>query len=114
MLIISIGLFLYNYYYFLLYARFHSSPVEHEHLRWKVVLMGNSAKNFKIYFLNMQKVKYRINVVYIFQNNDLLVKEKSLSNKKKSIAKTMSLHNVYLIWYRYVYPRFHGNVKNPF
>ena len=34
-------------------------------------------------------------------------------NKKKSIAKTISLHNIYLIWYRYVYPRFHGNVRNP-
>ena len=24
---------------------------------------------------------------------------------KKSIAKTISIHNIYLIWYRYDYPR---------
>ena len=34
----------------------------------------------------------------IFQNHDLLVKEKSILNKwKKSIAKTISLHNINLV-----------------
>ena len=44
MLIIIIGLLAYNYYYLLLYTRFHSSPVQHENLSSKVVLMGNSTK----------------------------------------------------------------------
>ena len=47
MLIIIIGLFLYNYYSFLLYTGFHSSPVEHKNLRSKVVLMVNRTKKFK-------------------------------------------------------------------
>ena len=114
MQIIIIGLFLYNYYFFLLYKIFHSSPVEHENLRSKVVLMGNSTRFFKIHFWNVQRIKYRINVVSIFQNHDLLVKEKSIWNKwQKSIAKTISLHNINLIWYRYGYPKFHGNGRNP-
>ena len=51
----------------------------------------------------MQKIKYQINAVSIFQNHDLLVKEKSISNKwKKSIAKTILLQ-IYLIWYRYAF-----------
>ena len=88
--IIIIGLLVYNYYYFLLYTRFHSSPVEHKNLRSKVVLMGNTTKFFQINFLNLQKIKYHINVVSIFKIHDLLVKEKSLSNKlQKSIAKTI-------------------------
>ena len=79
--IIIIGLLVYNYYYYLLYARFHSSPVEHENLRSKVVSIGNSTKMFKLHFLKFAKNKYRINVVSILQNHDLLVKEKSISNK---------------------------------
>ena len=51
MLIIIIGLFVYNYYYFLLYTRFHSSPVEHEKLRSKILFIGNSTKFFKIHIL---------------------------------------------------------------
>ena len=39
----------------LLYTRFHSSPVEHENLRSKVVLMSNSTKFFKIHFLKCAK-----------------------------------------------------------
>ena len=113
-IIIIIGLLVYNYYYFLLYTRFHSSPVEHENLRSKVVLTCNSTNFFKIIFLNVQKKKYRINVVSIFQIHDLLVKVKSISNKwKKPIAKTISLRNIYLIWYRYSYPRFRENMGNP-
>ena len=46
MLIIIIGLLMYKYYYFLLYTRFHSSPVEHENLRAKFVLMDNSTNFF--------------------------------------------------------------------
>ena len=114
MVIIIIGLLVYIYNYLLLYTRFHSSPVEHENLRSKVVLMDNSTKCFKIIFWNVQKMKYRINVVSIFQNHDLLVKKKiNIKSLKNSIAKSISLHNIYLIWYRYAKPRFHGNVRNP-
>ena len=114
-LIIIISLLIYNNTNFLLYIRFHSTPVEHENLRSKVVLMGNSTKFLRINCLKCANdIKHQINVVSIFQNHDLLVNEKSISNKwKKSIAKTISLHNIYLIWYRYAYPRFHGNVRNP-
>ena len=49
-LIIIIDLFVYNYYYPLLYTRFHSSSVEHKNLRSKVVLMGNSIKFFQFHF----------------------------------------------------------------
>ena len=66
-----------NYYWFisiqlllfLLYTRFHSSPVEHEYLSSKVEFMGNSTKFFKIRFLRCVKNKnikfdiYLINVV---------------------------------------------------
>ena len=59
MLIINIGLMVYDYYsyyyYYLFYTRFHSSPVEHENLRSKVVLMGKSTKFFKINSLNCAK-----------------------------------------------------------
>ena len=81
MQIIIIGLLLYNYYYFLLYARFHSSLVAHENLRSKAGFMGNSSKFFMIHFLRCVIIKYRINIVSIFQKHDLLVKEKSMSNK---------------------------------
>ena len=65
-------------------------------------------------FWNLPKIKYRIHVVYILQNHDLLVTEKSISNKWKiSVAKTISLHRNCLIWYRHVNPIFHGNVRNP-
>ena len=47
-LIIIIGLVAHNYYYVSLYTRFHSSTNEHENLRSKVVLMGNSTKFLKI------------------------------------------------------------------
>ena len=47
-LIIIISSLIYNNTNFLLYTRFHSTPVEHENLRSKVVLMGNSTKFFKI------------------------------------------------------------------
>ena len=57
MLIIIIGLLVYNYYYSLFYTRFHSSPVEHENLRSKVELMGNSTNFFKIIFLKCAKNK---------------------------------------------------------
>ena len=57
MLIIIIGLLVYNYYYFLLYTRFHSSPVEHENLRSKVVLMGNATEFLKIHFFRYAKNK---------------------------------------------------------
>ena len=50
MLIIMIGLLVYKYYYFLLYTRFHSSPVEHENLRSEVVLMGNLTKYLRYFF----------------------------------------------------------------
>ena len=83
-------------------------------LKSKVALVGNSTNFFKIYFLNAQKIKYRINVVFFFQNHDLLLKEISISNKlKKFTAKTILHNNIYLIWYRYAYPRFHINVRNP-
>ena len=55
MLIISIGLLVYNYYYLLLYTTFHSSPVEHENLRSKVILMGNSTEFFFKYIFKMYK-----------------------------------------------------------
>ena len=55
MLIIIISLFVYNYYYFLLYTRFHSSPIEYENLRSKVVLIGNSTKFFKRNFWKYTK-----------------------------------------------------------
>ena len=57
MLIIIIGLLVYYCYYFLLYRRFHLSPVEHQNLRSKVGLMGNSTKFLKIPFLKMCKNK---------------------------------------------------------
>ena len=85
MKIIIIGLLLYNYYYFLLYARFHSSLVEHENLRSKAGFIGNSSKFFKINFLRCVIIKYRINIVSIFQKHDLWVKEKSMSNKWKNL-----------------------------
>ena len=56
-LIIIIGLLVYNYYIFLLYTRFHSTPVEHENLMLKVVLMGNSTKFFRMKFLKCAKNK---------------------------------------------------------
>ena len=55
--VIIISLLAYNYCYFLLYTRFHSCPVEHENLRSKVVLMGNSTKKFNIKFLKCAKNK---------------------------------------------------------
>ena len=56
MLIIIIGLLVYNYYYFYYnYTRFKSSPFEHENLRSKVELKGISTKFFKIHFLKMCK-----------------------------------------------------------
>ena len=55
MIIIIIGLLLYNYYYVLLYTRFHLSPVEHGNWRSKVVLMGKLTKFFMITFLNLAK-----------------------------------------------------------
>ena len=55
MLIIIIGLLVHNYYSFLFYTRFHSSPVEYENLRSKVVFMGNSSKFLKNKFLKMCK-----------------------------------------------------------
>ena len=114
MLVIIIGLFVYNYYYFLLYGRFHSSPVEQENLRSKVVLMGNSTKFLKIDFLTSAKNPISTKCCFHLPNHYLLVIEKSISNKwKKSIAKTISFHNIYFIWYRYVNSRFHGNVRNP-
>ena len=111
MLIIIIGLLVYNYYSFLLYTTFHSSPVEHENLKSKVVLMGTQLNFFKINFLKCAK-KIRVNVVSIFQNHDLLVKENSISNKWKKFI-LQHLYNIYLIWDRYVYPTFHGNVRIP-
>ena len=51
MLVIIIALLVYNYNNFLLYTRFHSSPVEYENLRSKVVLMGNLTNFFNIQFL---------------------------------------------------------------
>ena len=77
-LIIIIGLLVYNYYYFLLYTIFHSSPVEHENLRSKVVVMGKSAKFLKC---AKNKISNKIYVVSMFQNHDMLVNVKSLSNK---------------------------------
>ena len=74
-LVIIIGLLIYNFYYFLLYTRFNSSPVEHENLRSKVVLMGNLIKYFEKHFLKCAKIKYRINVVPVFKNHDLLIKK---------------------------------------
>ena len=65
---------IYNYYYFLLYTRFHSSPVEHENLRSKVVLMGNSTKFFKIPFLKC---------ISIFQNHELLEKKNQYQINEK-------------------------------
>ena len=53
----NIGFLVYNYYYFLLYTRFHSSPVKHENFRSKVVLMGNSAKKRLISILKCAKNK---------------------------------------------------------
>ena len=47
-LIIIIGLLVYNYYYFLLYAKFYSSIFEHKNLRSKVVLMGITQQDFLI------------------------------------------------------------------
>ena len=114
MLIIIISLMIYNYYYLLLYTRFHSSPVKHENLRSKVALMGNLTNFFKIHFVNCTKNKISNKCCFHLPNHDLLVKEKSISDKCKiSMAKTVSLNNIYLIWYRYVYPIFHGNVRNP-
>ena len=75
MLIIIIGLFLYNDYYILFYTRFHSSPVEHENLRSKIVLMGNSTNFFMVRLLKSAKNKIS-NKCSIFQNHDLLVKRK--------------------------------------
>ena len=49
------GLLVHNYDYFILYTRFHSSPVEHENSRSKVVLMGNSTKFFNVIFLKYAK-----------------------------------------------------------
>ena len=111
-----------NYYWFisiqlllfLLYTRIHSSLAEYKNISSKIELKGNSTKKKQIIFLKMRKIKCEINVVSIFPNHDLLVNEKSISNKwEKSIAKTTSPHNIYLIGHRYDYLRFHGNVRNP-
>ena len=82
-IIIIIGLLVCNYFYFLFYIRLDSSPAEHENFRSKILLMGNSTKFFKIFFWDVLKTKYRINVVSIFQNHEFFLKEKSISNKWK-------------------------------
>ena len=51
MLIIIIGLLLYNHYYFLLYTWLQSSPDEHENLSSKHQLKGNSSTYFNAIFL---------------------------------------------------------------
>ena len=81
MLIITFGLLVHTYYYFLLFTIFHSFPVEHENLRSKVVLMGNSTKIFKIPFLKCAKNKISNKCCFHLPKSDLLVKEKLISNK---------------------------------
>ena len=86
----------------------------HESLGSKVVLICNSANFFKIHFLKCAKNKLS-NKCFHLQKSwlILLVKKKSISNKyKNSIAKTISVRNIYLIWFWYAYPRFQGNVRN--
>ena len=66
---IIIGLLVYNYCYFLLYTRFHSSPVEHENLSLKVALTGNSTKFFKIIFLKCAENQISNKCYFHFQNS---------------------------------------------
>ena len=51
-----------------------------------------------MHFLKCKKIKYQINVVSIFQNPDLLVKEKSISNKQKN-RYLKPYHFTTSIWY---------------
>ena len=90
MLIIIIGLLVYNNYSFLLYSRFHSSPVEHENLKSKVVLMGKSTKFFRIYFLKCAINKILNKSCFHHPNSRFVVKIKINNNKWKIyIAKTI-------------------------
>ena len=84
-IIIIIGLLVYNYYYFLLYTRFHSSPDEHENLRSKVVLMGNFTKFFKINFLKCTKNQISNRCCFHLQIHDLLVKKNQYKINGKNL-----------------------------
>ena len=89
MLIIIIGLLECNFFYYYIQDSIHlqlSMKIYGQKLYWWVI-----QKKKTYIFWNVQKIRYRINVVSIFQNHDLLVKEKSISLKP--------FHFTTSIWY---------------
>ena len=80
-LIIIIGLLVYNYFIFLLYSRLNSSLGEHENLRSKVVLMSNSNNFFKIHFLKCVKNKITNKCSFHLPKSRFIGKSK-INNKK--------------------------------
>ena len=61
MLIIIIGLLVYNYYNLLSYTRLHSSAIDHENLSLKLELKSNKPIFFKEIRLGCAK-----NIIFIF------------------------------------------------